>query len=493
MDVIRQQTIRKRSFSINLQDYCFAGSFAAGLDEFGEDSDQAEHGEGSRQRSPSPDVRFAAEYGALRPRDNHKLEVTSGAASPITVAPGLRVEGSSSFIVSAANLTKSLVGIGMLALPRALADGGPLLGTSALLACGTAQAFSFFMLGYCAHLTGSATLPQLWDATVGPRTSAVVEVVIATDTLLSCTAFALLIGDYTSKSIGGLFPELPAHMCSHSTLVMVVGVSILLPLCLVQRLSLLRFSSIAGLICTLYVFLYVVSDFGYQALSGEGLAQAFPAAGRARPGGLLRSTAIFAVAFMAHFNAPAFYADLKHRSPSRFAGVCAVAYGAAFLIYLAFGLSGLGRFGARVPGNALAAYGLSTPVLLMWLGMGLCVTASFPLVFGALRGAALRLAGRACGWEIDHASAFGRAVATFMVLGILCAGASIRDLSAVVSLCGSLSGFFLGLIFPGLIMLGMKKRKTARFTAVAHSLVVLGGALAASASALVLGQDALGL
>mmetsp|Transcript_32670 Transcript_32670/g.88502 ORF Transcript_32670/g.88502 Transcript_32670/m.88502 type:complete len:482 (-) Transcript_32670:134-1579(-) len=475
-----------RTFSVTLQDCCFASSFAAGLDD--EDFD-----EGVDEQVP------ISEYAALSKQAgqnaaeeaNPRKAVSSPSRSPL---PGLvRAEGTSSFAASVANVTKSLVGIGMLTLPRALADGTPALGVMVLFLSGSLSALSFFMLGYCAHLTGAESLPHLWDVTVGHRSAFVVELVIFTDTLLSCIAFALLIGDYTSKSVGGLFPSIPEQFRSHGTLVMAAGVVVLLPLCMVRRLSLLRFSSLGGLICTLYVFFYVVGDFSSSLLSDSGeFEQGQPVTCQLSIGGLLRSTAIFAVAFMAHCNAPAFYADLRDRSPSRFAAVSVCSFGAAFLIYMAFGISGLGRFGNSVPGNALAAYPLSKPVLLMWLGMGLCIIASFPLVFAALRTATLRLGGRLCGQTFEHGGPTCRAVTVVMVLAIASVGSVLEDLSAVVSLCGALSGLCLAMVFPGAIMLAMRRRKTPRFKAVARSLVCLGTILAVASSVAVLSKGILG-
>mmetsp|Transcript_104182 Transcript_104182/g.335994 ORF Transcript_104182/g.335994 Transcript_104182/m.335994 type:complete len:496 (+) Transcript_104182:69-1556(+) len=494
--------MRRRSFSCHLQDYCFGGSFAAGLDNVGLEAQPGDDPWTPCTPLARPSIKleaaaedggsFAAEYAALRKRGGRTDgAATQGACEPKPLPP-LKHEASSTG-ASVANITKSLLGIGMLTLPHALADGTPAVGVGMLLLCGSLSAFSFFMLGYCAHLTGAATLPQLWDATVGAGSAALVEAMIVLDTMLSCVAFTLLIGDYMSKSVAGLLPGLPAALRSRSALVMLIGLGLLLPLCMVRRLSLLRFSSIAGLFCTLYVFLYVVCDFAWFSVVDDGeLAPAAAPSLQLRPGGLLRCTAIFSVAFMSHCNAPSFYADLQDRSPSRFAFVSGVAFGTAFLVYAAFGLSGLGRFGSEVPGNALSAYPLSTPVLLMWLGMAFCVTASFPLVFGALWGSVLRLAGRACGRPLDQGGAWNRVAAGAVVLAISVAGAVLKDLSVVVSLCGALSGTALSLVFPGLIMLNMKRRKTAHFVALARGLVAVGTVLALCSTSAVLGKAVLG-
>ena len=213
----------------------------------------------------------------------------------------------------------------MLTLPRAVAEAGsPAVAIFGLLLCGVLSAISFFFLGYCAHVTKTETLPQLWELTVGPGSVFFVEIVVLVDTGLSCVAFALLIGDYMAKSISGLCPCLPGVVKSRHTLVAAATVFALIPLCLKRRFSLLRISSIAGLVCTLYVFFYVTLDAltfsSFSFASGGKLKLSTPeASSRADFFGFLRSFGIFSCAFMAHFNAPAFYADLEGRSPAKFA------------------------------------------------------------------------------------------------------------------------------------------------------------------------------
>ncbi|CAK9019910.1 unnamed protein product, partial [Durusdinium trenchii] len=301
----------QRSLSERLDNYCFASSFAAGLE----------------LEDDSFDESYVPEYAVLLSQSRIEAEKAEKGACP----PWESTE-SSSFWVSVANVTKSLVGIGMLTLPRAVAEAAsPSIAMLGLMLCGALCATSFFFLGYCAHLTNTETLPRLWGKTVGPGSVFFVEVVVLVDTGLSCVAFALLIGDYMAKSVNGLCPSLPDELKSRRMLVAAVTIFALIPLCLKRRFSLLRVSSIAGLVCTLYVFLYVTLDaLSYIVTEGDPIASQWPDVF-----GFLRSFGIYSCAFMAHFNAPAFYADLEGKSPVVFAQVCGAAYILAFLIYAA--------------------------------------------------------------------------------------------------------------------------------------------------------------
>ncbi|CAK0819384.1 unnamed protein product [Prorocentrum cordatum] len=143
----------KRTFTLTLESYAFgpAASFAPGLD-----SDDA--------------GAFAEGYRACRTssiRSSVLSEVGSMVPSRVPSRDWTPNDGTSSFSASVANLTKSMVGIGMLTLPRAFADCSVLLAVGALMFCGALSAVSFFLLGYCAHVTNTRTLPQLWEATVG--------------------------------------------------------------------------------------------------------------------------------------------------------------------------------------------------------------------------------------------------------------------------------------------------------------------------------------
>lgn len=487
-----QPSLVSRNLTRELETFCFAESYASGLGDLGGSSED----EG--------DLDFASHYAVMRspsmkernPKAHRRLppRIRSAIAEATPHLP----EGSSSFFASATNLTKSLIGIGMLAVPRALADGTPAVSVGLLVLCGCTMAFTFFMLGYCAHLTGSTTLPQLWDATIGEDTAVLVELIIFTDTLLSCTAFALLIGDYASICIKGLLPWAPALLQDRSALILLVGLCLLLPLSLMRKLSLLSYSSLVGVSCTIGVFVYVVCDssrllfLSVAESSDDQELVAGLSAFEFRPGGLLKGMAIFSCAFMAHFQAPAYYMDLERRSPSRFAALCATAFGAAIFIYALFGLSGLLRFGDAIPGNALAGYPLSKPVILMFLGMSLSVAASFPLIFRGLREASLRLIGRASGryWSSD--STAGTVVTTSMVLTVCLMATQIQDLSAAVGLIGSISGACLTLIFPGIMMMHIKKRKTPGFSKLAKVLVAFGFVQGLSSAFVVISRDIIG-
>jgi len=464
----------KRTFTLTLESYAFgpAASFAPGLDS----DDAGAFAEGYRACRRTSSIRSSvlSEVGSMVPSRVPSRDWTPN-------------DGTSSFSASVANLTKSMVGIGMLTLPRAFADCSVLLAVGALMFCGALSAVSFFLLGYCAHVTNTRTLPQLWEATVGPRSTPFVELIVLVDTSLSCVAFALLMADYATLSVGGLCPQLPELARSRRSLVALIVLSVLLPLCMAKRLSLLRLSSMVGLACTLYVFSHVVGDFAVGAAEEQVQLQWF----RFRPAGLLSGTARFAVAFMAHFNAPAFYADLKGRRPSSFAAVAAIAYTIAFLVYVSFGFSGYAVFGESVPGNALASYELSRSVLLMWLGMGVCVVASFPLLFAALRDALLRLLSRAAGVYLDARGRSGQAITVVAVVLITFIGAESEDLSVVVSLTGALSGTTLAFIIPGAVTLSLKRRRTRVFSALGWVLLVVGSALAVASFVAVVCRDIL--
>merc|ERR1712048_107439 len=165
------------------------------------------------------------------------------------------------------------------------------------------------------------------------------------------------------------------------------------------------------------------------------------------------------------------------------------AYGAAFVIYGTFALCGYGRFGDDVPGNVLIAYDMSRSVLLRWLGMVVCVIASFPLVFAALREALLRLMSRATGTHIDMWGSVGRATTVVTVLVIAILGAELHDLSIVVSLCGSLSGTALAFVIPGAVMLSVRSRRTHRFIVLSWVLIVVGALLGIASLAAIICRD----
>jgi amino acid permease len=256
------------------------------------------------------------------------------------------------------SLIKSIVGSGVLALPAGMAAVGDVpdqvLPISYALFAATAvlNAGFFAVIGTVCGETRSTSFQQCWERSVGPDTSWVVATVIALKTFLSCLAFSIILADSTSSLLG--VPRTVALWA-----VTAFGV---LPLALLRDIkSLAPFSALglAGVAVTGSAMLVRWLDGSYSIDPVDGpLASALPDNLRPEFGhseggphflqGVVLACSL-ATAFMAHYNAPRFHAELANNTPERFRIVTGVSYTVSAVVFGLIATAGYMTFG----GNSL--------------------------------------------------------------------------------------------------------------------------------------------
>lgn len=154
------------------------------------------------------------------------------------------------------NLVKNIVGSGGLSLPAGIAAFGnhptaviPALGV--ILAMGILNAYSFSLLGRVCSVSKSKTYQEAWDRTVGRRFGTKynlwVGLVVTGKAILGCWSFSLVI----ASTCQPLLQTLGLHLVTKSETLLGITVLVLLPLCLLEKLSSLAFFSIIGQLGTL--------------------------------------------------------------------------------------------------------------------------------------------------------------------------------------------------------------------------------------------------
>jgi len=358
---------------------------------------------------------------------------------------------SSSLTTSALNLSKNIIGAGMLSLPFAMKGAGVVPSLAGIAVYGAVNAYTFFLLGLCCDRTKAKSFGELWAKTFGQSSAWIVDLSIVANNGMACLAYCVLVGDFVSKALAGLLPSMTI-LHSRSVVLALVATCFLLPLSLLKDLAPLRFSSLAGLAATAYGFCLLVFDCSTKADVTS------PASAVVRNMFPIRvdffaALAMFSSAFMAHYNSPKFYADLQDTSPKRFAQLVGLAYGLAFVAFFIFGFCGFALFGFSAQGNVLKNYGAEPKVLLAWLGMAFSVTFTYPLVFSTFRDAAVGLLGH-CGHKVDGTSSGFRVPFTVCGVALTAFGGSIFNNVAVVNgVKGAVLSACLAFIYPALIHL----------------------------------------
>lgn len=369
-------------------------------------------------------------------------------------------KGGSSLGTSMLNLSKNIIGAGMLSLPFAMKGAGVVPFLIGITFMGILNAYTFFLLGWCCRATGARSFGELWSKTFGQQSAWLADLSVMLNNGLACLAYCVLTGDFLSKALAGLLPGLPFLHARGADLGL-VAVMLLIPLSLLKDMAPLRFSSLAGLAATLYGFSLVVGGCanmgGIFDLAGPVQKNIFPLRVD-----FFASLALFSSAFMAHYNSPKFYADLQDNSLPRFGKLVLGAFGLALVVFTAFGFSGFALFGFDVEGNVLKNYGGGTQVMLAWLGMAFSVVFTYPLVFSTFRESSTSFFNR-LGFLSDPASPNFRLAFTVVAVALTAAGGSVLSNIALVNgIKGAVLSSCLAFIYPAAIHLKLSSGAEAQ-------------------------------
>lgn len=364
-------------------------------------------------------------------------------------------------VAMAFNISKGIVGEGILSLPAGIAAGtGIVTALLIMTAFYIVMMYSFWSIGRCCHATGSKTHGEVGFAVRGGKAFPfVMEATNLFKTTLTCTAYALVIGK-NSADVWRAFGVEGNWFVTPRGSFLTILVVVLLPLCLLRDLSKLAFSSLFGLACEagVVVFMIVRLCTGEYRVGGEFYSSQEP--GTQLSWGDQEGPEIFTVdlsvfvligsmstAFIAHYNAPKFYHQLRARNSRSFLKATAGGYTIAFLLFATCMVVGYLTFG-NCQGNILHNYSPhDTWATVSRIGMFLATICGFPIAFTGLRTATLGLFN--CGTR--RRIWVPLTMTLLSIIGVL--GSTLTDLGVVNSLGGAVFGSLIELIFPGLMIM----------------------------------------
>ncbi|KAJ1440206.1 transmembrane amino acid transporter protein-domain-containing protein, partial [Ochromonadaceae sp. CCMP2298] len=265
-------------------------------------------------------------------------------------------------------------------------------------------------------------------------------------TFFACLAYSIIIGDtFTSIFVSsGLSPAL----ATRSNVIIALSSTVLLPLCSLKNLDALKYTSILGLLGTLYTAAFMVIRYldgsyveGGQFFGAvsEALRPSFDA--RTTPGVRL---CLF-TAYVAHYNAPKFFSELKEKTMTNYNKIVTMGFGASIALYFVVMWVGFLQFGGHCSGFILNNYATADKLATAArVAIGTGILCGYPLTFSALRDGVLDLA------RVKKADQRGVLIpVTVVLLALLTVGALLLDnVGKVVSFSGALIGSLLIYIIP---------------------------------------------
>lgn len=391
------------------------------------------------------------------------------------------------------NLIKSIVGAGVLSLPAGVVAFGnapsAMIPAVILIAVmGVISAYTFALIGRVSKSTNTMSYADAWDVSVGKSTSWIIAFSCFIDCWFGNLSYSMILAD----TIKNLLASIGIAATRTQSLMGVTGF-VLLPLCLMKNLSSLAPFSLVGIIGMLYTTLAMGIRYfsGAYAPGGQFIATALTApvfgnagAAAAMSAKTLILTSMLSNAYIAHFNAPKYLAELKDNTMGRFTQVIAWSFGTSVALYSIITALGFLTFGAASNGLILNNY--STKDLLMSfsrVAVGLSVTGSYPLLFDGARDGFLDL------FKVPKEQ---RTNALFnkVTIGILAVttlvAAKLTDLGLVASVGGATFGTALVFIYPTIMFLKTQKGKKTKETTLAKVIAVLGVVMGALGTKLAL-------
>jgi len=381
--------------------------------------------------------------------------------------------GDATIAVSTFNLAKSIVGAGVLSLPSGIsffADSpGAVVPASIICAVmGIVSAYSFSLIGKACEQHNASSFQDAWAKSVDPNSAWTISAGITAMCFLASIAYSIIIGD-SFTSLAATF-NLPAFFAQRTNIILAIAASVLLPLCSMKSLAALAPFSLLGLGGTLYTAIvmavrYLDGSYSKGGKFFEAMALASRPVFNSKGTTALLSSKLFVLismlstSFIAHYNAPAFYNELKDTSMPRFNKVVTYAFFASIATFIFMMSVGFLTFGGATAGFVLNNYsGSDSLITFARLAIGLALLTGYPFTFSALRDGILDL--KKVSGE-DRSKAFQPL--TLGLLGVITAIAIVlKDVGFVVSVSGALFGSALMFVVPALMNINNLKSIAAK-------------------------------
>jgi amino acid permease len=343
---------------------------------------------------------------------------------------------------------------------------------------GVISAYTFALIGRVCQATNTMSYAEAWDVTVGKSTSFIIAFSCFIDCWFGNLSYSMILAD----TISNLLASVGIAATRTQSLLGVTGV-VLLPLCLMKNLASLAPFSLVGIIGMLYTTLAMALRYfggSYAAPNGEFVASALaaPVFGKAGAKAALSAkslilTCMLSNAYIAHFNAPKYLAELKNNTMGRFTQVIAWSFGSSVALYSIITALGFLTFGAASNGLILNNY--STQDFLMSLSriaVALSVTGSYPLLFDGTRDGLMDLF--KVSKEKRSNSLFNKITIGVLALTTVVAS-KLTDLGLVASVGGATFGTALVFIYPTIMFIKSQQGKPkTKETTLAKVIAVLG-------------------
>ncbi|KAI3946610.1 hypothetical protein MKX01_014468 [Papaver californicum] len=276
-------------------------------------------------------------------------------------------QADSSFLHSVINMSGVLIGLGQLATPYAIQNGG---WASAFLLVGFGMlcAYTSYILAEC--LKYDLKSKNYFDVgyhAFGKKGRIIASTFIYLDIFMGLVSYTISLNDNLSTVFTGINLNVSWTSLSTTQFLTVIAVAIALPTLWLRDLSKISFLSTMGIILSLMIFITV----GCTAMFGGVKAnQTIPVI---QLDNIPAVSGLYIFGFASHMVFPDIYKSMK--DPSKFTKVSVVSFGLVTILYTALGFMGAKLFGPEVSSQVT----LSMPEHLIFTKFALWATVLTPM------------------------------------------------------------------------------------------------------------------
>eukprot|EP00743_Colponemidia_sp_Colp-15_P003816 GILK01004116.1.p1 GENE.GILK01004116.1~~GILK01004116.1.p1 ORF type:complete len:562 (+),score=86.08 GILK01004116.1:152-1687(+) len=360
------------------------------------------------------------------------------------------------------NLASATLGAGALSLPYAFSETGLLLGIILLFCAAVITVYSIVLLIKVRDSGGLKSYEEAAVALFGHNFGIICEVNIVIFCFGTAVAYIVAIGDIiipiADKVFEGSDSLVATVLTTRPLLLTIYTTLIILPLCMLESMNSLRFTSFMGVASIIFLVITVLTR-SIQAISEGRVGSVGTDWLLFNPdlGSIARSLSIFIFAFSCQTNVFSVYQDLMYPSARRMTKVARRASGISLFVYVGMGVFGYLMFNKSTQGNILDNFKGDIPSDLM------VMFAEIAMVFTLLLAFPLNIF--PCRYTIDIMLFLGKPPSRirFILLTVLVVGAALAlaiavpGINVVFELLGGTSSAFVCFILPGLFYLRLRK------------------------------------
>ncbi|CAI9786943.1 unnamed protein product [Fraxinus pennsylvanica] len=367
------------------------------------------------------------------------------------------------------NLTTSIIGAGIMALPATMKVLGLVLGVILIFLMGILSEISVELLVRFSVQCNASSYGEVVQAALGRTARILSEICIIVNNAGVLIVYLIIIGDVMSGSIRhlGVADQLLGHgVWDHRKLViLVVMVLFLAPLCYLDKIDSLSMTSAASVaLAVLFVFVaFVIAIIKLVEGKIEAPRMAPDFGSKQAILDLLVVIPIMSNAYVCHFNVQPIYNELEGRSPHKMYRVGRMTTIICVLVYASTAIAGYLLFGKDTESDVLTNFdkdlGIRFSTALNYIvriGYVFHLVLVFPVIHFSLRQTVDTLLFE--GLNPLSESKKRCTVLTVVLLGLVYLGSTmIPNIWTVFKFTGATTAVSLGFTFPSLIALRLSK------------------------------------